>query len=135
MEGKNCVAKAKTQPSKSRSESPSFRQKLVFGENPRGKMLQVQIWLHPKYFNLFRLKLTVIGDFGRMERKSFMGVAQIALDELQLGRDQLDGWFKLFHSASLNGSAQPPGSTNGGNGGNGNGGGGPSRKESEVSLN
>jgi hypothetical protein len=42
MDGKNCVAKAKTQPSKSRTASPAFRQKLLFAENARHKMLQVR---------------------------------------------------------------------------------------------
>lgn len=67
-----------------------------------------------------------------MERKAFLGVAQVALDELQLGREPIAGWFKLFHSASLNGSAPPPGSGTAAMGGSG----GPSRKDSEeVSLN
>lgn len=41
MEGKNCVAKAKTQPTKTKSACPQFRQKLVFADGPRHKMLQV----------------------------------------------------------------------------------------------
>nr|CAD2159614.1 unnamed protein product [Meloidogyne enterolobii] len=89
MEGKNCVAKAKTQPSRTRSASPSFRQKLIFNENLRNKMLQI----------------TVIGDFGRLERKIFMGVIQIALEELQLGGGNIVGWYKLFDSDSLNGAS------------------------------
>lgn len=91
MEGKNCVAKAKTQPSRTRSASPSFRQKLIFNENLRNKMLQI----------------TVIGDFGRLERKIFMGVIQIALEELQLGGggNNIVGWYKLFDSDSLNGAS------------------------------
>uniref|UniRef100_A0A915MN05 Uncharacterized protein n=1 Tax=Meloidogyne javanica TaxID=6303 RepID=A0A915MN05_MELJA len=91
MEGKNCVAKAKTQPSRTRSASPSFRQKLIFNENLRNKMLQI----------------TVIGDFGRLERKIFMGVIQIALEELQLGGggNNIVGWYKLFDSDSLNGTS------------------------------
>uniref|UniRef100_A0A1I8AWM5 Regulating synaptic membrane exocytosis protein 2 n=1 Tax=Meloidogyne hapla TaxID=6305 RepID=A0A1I8AWM5_MELHA len=103
MEGKNCIAKAKTQPSRTRSASPAFRQKLMFNENLRNKMLQ----------------LTVIGDFGRLERKSFMGVIQIALEELQSGKDLIVGWYKLFNSDSLNGSCQQQ----------------PLRKTSEVSNN
>ncbi|KAL3103180.1 hypothetical protein niasHS_002366 [Heterodera schachtii] len=107
MEGKNCLAKAKTQPTKTKSSSPQFRQKLVFAEGPRFRMLQ----------------LTVLADYGRIERKSFLGVAQIALDELQLNKEPLLGWFKLFPSSSLNGGAQPPL------------GGEPSRKNSEGSAN
>lgn len=43
-----------------------------------------------------------------MERKSFMGIAQINLDELNL-MQQVIGWYKLFHSNSLAGGATPTG--------------------------
>ena len=38
-----------------------------------------------------------------MERKLFMGIAQIRLDSLDLGEDEepLTGWYKLYHSSSL----------------------------------
>lgn len=41
MEGKTCLAKAKTQIVRSNSVSPMIRQRLHFHENPRKKMLQV----------------------------------------------------------------------------------------------
>jgi hypothetical protein len=51
-----------------------------------------------------------------MERKSFMGIAQIRLDDLSLdGAHVVDGWYKLFHNTSLAGTA-------------------PVRKDSENSL-
>ena len=53
-----------------------------------------------------------------------MGVVQIALEELQLGKEQLVGWYKLFNSDSLNGNSnvsQQVGSQQ------------PLRKESEIS--
>jgi hypothetical protein len=31
-----------------------------------------------------------------------MGVVQIALEELHLGKEQFIGWYKLFNSDSLN---------------------------------
>uniref|UniRef100_A0A914ZDY2 Rab-3-interacting molecule unc-10 n=1 Tax=Parascaris univalens TaxID=6257 RepID=A0A914ZDY2_PARUN len=98
LEGKQCIAKAKTNTVR-KTTAPLFQQHLVFSESPRKKMLQV----------------TVLGDYGRMERKSFMGVAQIRLDDLELGPEPLIGWYKLYHSSSLAGT-------------------GPMRKDSESSL-
>ena len=40
------------------------------------------------------------GDYGRMERKVFMGVAQILLDDLDFS-NMVIGWYKLFTSSSL----------------------------------
>ncbi|VDM50545.1 unnamed protein product [Toxocara canis] len=98
IEGKQCIAKAKTNAVR-KTTAPLFQQHLVFSESPRNKMLQI----------------TVLGDYGRMERKSFMGVAQIRLDDLELGPEPLIGWYKLYHSSSLAGT-------------------GPIRKDSETSL-
>ncbi|MEQ2275530.1 Regulating synaptic membrane exocytosis protein 1, partial [Xenotaenia resolanae] len=42
----------------------------------------------------------VWGDYGRMDHKSFMGVAQILLDELDLSNTVI-GWYKLFPPSSL----------------------------------
>lgn len=40
MDGKNCVAKAKTQPAR-KTTAPLFQQQLAFAVNFQGKMLQV----------------------------------------------------------------------------------------------
>lgn len=48
----------------------------------------------------FRQQIIVWGDYGRMDHKSFMGVAQILLDELELS-NMVIGWFKLFPPSSL----------------------------------
>ena len=52
--------------------------------------------------------MTVWGDYGRIERKAFMGIAQIRLDDLDLdpqsGTGGVIGWYKLFHSSSLLGA-------------------------------
>ena len=45
-------------------------------------------------------QVTVWGDYGRMDRKVFMGVAQILLDDLDLSNIVI-GWYKLFTSSSL----------------------------------
>jgi hypothetical protein len=47
-------------------------------------------------------QVTVWGDYGRMDRKVFMGVAQILLDHLDLSNIVI-GWYKLFTSSSLAG--------------------------------
>ncbi|CAJ0609628.1 unnamed protein product [Cylicocyclus nassatus] len=98
MEGKMCVAKAKTNPVR-KTTAPLFQQHLIFNDSPKRKMLQI----------------TVLGDYGRMERKTFMGIALIRLDDLRLGSEPVIGWYKLYHSSSLAGT-------------------GPVRKDSETSL-
>jgi len=42
----------------------------------------------------------VWGDYGRMDRKVFMGVAQVNLDDLDLS-NIVFGWYKLFTTASI----------------------------------
>ncbi|KJH42709.1 C2 domain protein [Dictyocaulus viviparus] len=98
MEGKVCVAKAKTNAVR-KTTAPLFQQHLIFNDSPKRKMLQI----------------TVLGDYGRMERKTFMGIALIRLDDLRLGSEPVIGWYKLYHSSSLAGT-------------------GPVRKDSETSL-
>ncbi|XP_015417201.1 PREDICTED: regulating synaptic membrane exocytosis protein 2 isoform X4 [Myotis davidii] len=78
-----CVAKKKTKVARKTLE-PLYQQLLSFEESPQGKVLQIIVW----------------GDYGRMDHKSFMGVAQILLDELELS-NMVIGWFKLFPTSSL----------------------------------
>ncbi|KAK1802621.1 hypothetical protein P4O66_004264 [Electrophorus voltai] len=61
------VAKKKTKIAR-KTLDPLYQQTLQFEEGPQGKVLQVIVW----------------GDYGRMDHKSFMGVAQILLEELDL---------------------------------------------------
>ena len=61
------------------------------------------------FFILFQL--TVWGDYGRMDRKVFMGVAQILLDQLNLSNIVI-GWYKLFTSSSLVGHHSSTGTLN-----------------------
>ncbi|KAF4073612.1 hypothetical protein AMELA_G00245190 [Ameiurus melas] len=44
--------------------------------------------------------IIVWGDYGRMDHKSFMGAAQILLDDLEL-TNMVIGWYKLFPPTSL----------------------------------
>lgn len=50
--------------------------------------------------NAFLLQVIVWGDYGRMDRKVFMGVVQIFLDELDLS-NLVIGWYKLFSTSSM----------------------------------
>ncbi|XP_051753543.1 regulating synaptic membrane exocytosis protein 1 isoform X10 [Ctenopharyngodon idella] len=77
------VAKKKTKIAR-KTLDPLYQQALQFEESPQGKVLQVIVW----------------GDYGRMDHKSFMGVAQILLEELDLSSNVI-GWYKLFPPSSL----------------------------------
>lgn len=46
------------------------------------------------------LQLIVWGNYGRMDRKCFMGVARILLEELDLST-MVIGWYKLFPTSSM----------------------------------
>ena len=45
-------------------------------------------------------QITVYGEYGRMERRVFMGVSQIVLSHLDLST-MVIGWYKLYTQASL----------------------------------
>ncbi|KAL7877850.1 hypothetical protein SRHO_G00044930 [Serrasalmus rhombeus] len=78
-----CKAKKKTKIAR-KTLDPLYQQSLLFEESPQGKVLQVIVW----------------GDYGRMDHKCFMGVAQILLEELDLSSTVI-GWYKLFPPSSL----------------------------------
>ena len=46
------------------------------------------------------LQVTVWGDYGKLDRKVFMGVAQIVLDDLNLS-SMVIGWYKLYSVTSI----------------------------------
>nr|XP_020641508.1 regulating synaptic membrane exocytosis protein 1 isoform X6 [Pogona vitticeps] len=83
LENGACIAKKKTRIAR-KTLDPLYQQTLVFEESPHGKVLQVIVW----------------GDYGRMDHKCFMGVAQILLEELDLSSVVI-GWYKLFPPSSL----------------------------------
>ncbi|XP_028623052.1 regulating synaptic membrane exocytosis protein 1 isoform X27 [Grammomys surdaster] len=83
LENGACIAKKKTRIAR-KTLDPLYQQSLVFDESPQGKVLQVIVW----------------GDYGRMDHKCFMGVAQILLEELDLS-SMVIGWYKLFPPSSL----------------------------------
>ncbi|XP_048880933.1 regulating synaptic membrane exocytosis protein 2 isoform X26 [Brienomyrus brachyistius] len=83
LENGACVAKKKTKVAR-KTLDPLYQQQLSFEDTPGGKVLQIIVW----------------GDYGRMDHKSFMGAAQILLDDLDLS-NMVIGWFKLFPPSSL----------------------------------
>ncbi|XP_056094759.1 regulating synaptic membrane exocytosis protein 2 isoform X28 [Rhinichthys klamathensis goyatoka] len=83
LENGACIAKKKTKVAR-KTLDPLYQQQLPFEESPGGKVLQIIVW----------------GDYGRMDHKSFMGAAQILLDDLDLS-NMVIGWFKLFPPSSL----------------------------------
>ncbi|XP_022091190.1 regulating synaptic membrane exocytosis protein 2-like isoform X3 [Acanthaster planci] len=83
MDGKRCVGKKKTKIAR-KTLNPLYQQVLLFEEDYRNKILQITVW----------------ADYGRMERKVFMGVAQIMLDDLDLSHPII-GYYKLFNTSSI----------------------------------
>ncbi|XP_016137524.1 regulating synaptic membrane exocytosis protein 2-like [Sinocyclocheilus grahami] len=83
LENGACIAKKKTKVAR-KTLDPLYQQQLSFEETPGGKVLQIIVW----------------GDYGRMDHKSFMGAAQILLDDLDMS-NMVIGWFKLFPPSSL----------------------------------
>ncbi|XP_054619151.1 regulating synaptic membrane exocytosis protein 2-like isoform X2 [Dunckerocampus dactyliophorus] len=83
MDNGKCLLKRRTRLAR-KTLDPLYQQQLQFEENPEGKVLQIIVW----------------GDYGRMDHKSFMGAAQVLLDDLDLS-NMVIGWFKLFPAISL----------------------------------
>ncbi|CAK6974048.1 LOW QUALITY PROTEIN: regulating synaptic membrane exocytosis protein 1-like [Scomber scombrus] len=83
LDNGSCKAKKKTKIARKTLE-PLYQQHLLFEEGPQGKVLQVIVW----------------GDYGRLDHKCFMGVAQILLEDLDLSSTVI-GWYKLFPPSSL----------------------------------
>uniref|UniRef100_A0AAY4D3F5 Regulating synaptic membrane exocytosis 2 n=1 Tax=Denticeps clupeoides TaxID=299321 RepID=A0AAY4D3F5_9TELE len=83
LDNGKCINKKKTRLAR-KTLDPLYQQQLQFEENPEGKVLQIIVW----------------GDYGRMDHKSFMGAAQILLDDLEL-TNMVIGWYKLFPPTSL----------------------------------
>lgn len=124
LDNGKCINKKKTRTAR-KTLDPLYQQQLQFEENPEGKVLQVTSGLHPVcflwyvifYFSILdnitaphllklfdqsclSLQIIVWGDYGRMDHKSFMGAAQILLDDLEL-TNMVIGWYKLFPPTSL----------------------------------
>ncbi|CAF1429769.1 unnamed protein product [Adineta steineri] len=86
LDGKTCVEKQRTRTTR-RTLDPLIQQTLLFKESYRDKVLQIGVW----------------GDYGKLDRKVFMGVCQINLEDLRLisSAAQVLDWYKLFSANSL----------------------------------
>ncbi|KAG1670081.1 Regulating synaptic membrane exocytosis protein 2 [Nymphon striatum] len=83
VRGKQIVVKAKTQIAR-RTLDPLYQQILHLVKSYHDCILQVTVW----------------GDYGRLEKKVFMGAAQIKLDTLDLSNIVI-GWYKLYNTPSV----------------------------------
>uniref|UniRef100_H2ZJS0 Uncharacterized protein n=1 Tax=Ciona savignyi TaxID=51511 RepID=H2ZJS0_CIOSA len=83
MFGMQCISKKKTKIAR-RTLDPVFHQTMNFDPTQYGHCVQVIVW----------------GDYGRMDHKAFMGVAQVKLENLDLSRNTI-GWYRLFPTTSL----------------------------------
>ncbi|XP_010574302.1 PREDICTED: regulating synaptic membrane exocytosis protein 3 [Haliaeetus leucocephalus] len=126
LENGVCLAKKKTKVVKKTCD-PSYQQPLLFEESPQGKVLQVMYsprdtWgqggirgARTRHRNprgsspdtSSAPQVIVWGDYGRMDHKCFMGMAQIILEELDLS-SAVAGWYKLFPTSSLADSSIGP---------------------------
>jgi regulating synaptic membrane exocytosis protein 2 len=78
-----CVEKQKTSVAR-RTLDPMYQEVLHFQQNYKDKILQITVW----------------GDYGKLDRKVFMGISQIVLNELNL-TTMVIGWYKLYSVSSL----------------------------------
>lgn len=81
--GNVCAEKQKTT-SQRRTLNPNYKETLRFDSDYRNSVLQVTVW----------------GDYGKLDRKVFMGIAQIVLDDCNLTAPVL-GWYKLYSVTSI----------------------------------
>lgn len=81
--GRYCIEKLKTTAAR-RTLEPMYQETLKFNQNHKGCVLQLTVW----------------GDYGKLDRKVFMGVAQIVLDDLNLS-SMVIGWYKLYSVTSV----------------------------------
>jgi hypothetical protein len=81
--GTTCSEKRKTS-SQKKTLNPIFNETLRFETSYRGTMLQLTCW----------------GNYGNLDKKVFMGIAQIILDDVNLTRTA-SGWYKLFPVNSI----------------------------------
>ncbi|XP_055943351.1 regulating synaptic membrane exocytosis protein 2-like isoform X3 [Argiope bruennichi] len=84
LDGRKCIAKQKTSLAR-RTLEPLYQEILTFSDVEfRHCYLQVTVW----------------GNYSSMERKVFMGVVQIVLDDIDTVKGVI-AWYRLFHHSSL----------------------------------
>ncbi|CAH8490154.1 unnamed protein product [Schistosoma bovis] len=85
LEGKQSVEKLRTMYPPRRTLDPLYQQQLCFSVPYHGKILQISVW----------------GEYGRMDKKVFLGMCEIVLDDLDL-KTVVFGWYKLFGMIASN---------------------------------
>jgi hypothetical protein len=78
-----CIEKQKTSVAR-RTLDPMYQEVLHFQQNYKDKVLQITVW----------------GDYGKLDRKVFMGISQVFLNDLNLS-SMVIGWYKLYSVSSL----------------------------------
>ncbi|CAL8104838.1 unnamed protein product [Calicophoron daubneyi] len=96
LEGKQSVEKLRTTAPPRRTLDPLYQQQLTFSVPYHGKIMQVSVW----------------GEYGRMDKKVFLGMCEIVLDDLDL-KSVVFGWYKLFGMIAASAHHQPPYGTTG----------------------
>ncbi|KAF8565038.1 hypothetical protein P879_03565 [Paragonimus westermani] len=79
LEGKQSVEKIRTTTLPRRTLDPLYQQQLTFSMPYHGRIIQVSVW----------------GEYGRMDKKVFLGMCEVVLDDLDL-KNVVFGWYKLF---------------------------------------
>lgn len=87
MKDKKCVAKFKTNQMRCTLDA-LYQQRFIFRDDYANCVLQVIVW----------------GDYGKRDRKSLMGLAQIHLNDVDIS-NLVIGWYKLFNAPSLTSSS------------------------------
>ena len=83
FQGNVCAEKKKTSAQR-RTLNPTYKETLKFEVDYKNKILQVTVW----------------GDYGKIDKKVFMGIAQIVLDDINL-TNTVVGWYKLYSVGSI----------------------------------
>lgn len=81
MWGRVCIGKKKTRTADA-SFVPVFQEQFAFSWEYHGKTLQVKVW----------------GNYDMLDRKNFLGMAQIKLDDLAVLKsgEEITAWYKLL---------------------------------------
>ena len=101
MKQRKCLAKARTAVAR-RTLDPLYQQQLVFTQDYRETVLQVRHCCPRRrtMTNPMIVQITVWGEYGRLDKKNFMGMAQVCLDDLDLTKIVI-GWYKLLPPSSV----------------------------------
>jgi hypothetical protein len=84
FQGNTCAEKKKTSAQR-RTLVPQYKETMRFETDFKNKMMQVTVW----------------GDYGKVDKKVFMGIVQIVLDEINIGVAPVVGWYKLYSIGSI----------------------------------